>query len=496
MSQQLSHNTKKFSAKNSMEVVGVDQLIREHEPAFRKLRNDLGFDDEEFNHLRLLLEEYITWVHGLPASETFYADRGGLLQQGLDGAFWAGRGSRSQVFDSYDLTPREKHENKPRWLMASVVGGLLYGTEDALQRLVVTDSQNQCWDYRSISLTNWLAQKGIRCFFYAWRDTPVSSRRVLVDQLLPRPLLKALGRPITSILRRVLHGEAIEPLASLLKTVYQENCRQLEVRTVPAEEAQEVRKDYSPSLNQPVGFDIVYLHAQLQQSDPSPPLLNRWLQLWLTQSVSLQPVPGVPVVCIRCWRWWLGLLPKPIPMKVMLRYILLDQLPLMSASDWQMKPNMTESFGVSTTLTQIQPTIWLRKMDLEPNCTWKVFFYDRRIYRHRQRLSVRLKKKKLSSSYLKSVTYRLELGEHLNPLIHSVERVHWLSEDQMEDFRKNCWQQRQVRRKSLATTESSESDPDSNVSKITPETVIEPLSQQGTAEPITTFQSESKGFLK
>ena len=226
-------------AKVFMEVVGVDQLIREHEPAFRKLRHDLGLDDREFQQLRPLLEQYITWVHCLPASQAVYAGRGGLLQQGLDGAFWAGRGSRSQVFDSYDLTPREKHENKPRWLMASVVGGLLYGAEEALQRLVVTDSQDRAWDYRSVSLTEWLARQGIRRFFYAWCDPPVSPRRVLVDSLLPRPLLEALGRPIADTLRRVLHGEAIEPLASLLETVYQENRRQPEVRSAATGDAQE-----------------------------------------------------------------------------------------------------------------------------------------------------------------------------------------------------------------------------------------------------------------
>ena len=214
-----------------MEVVGVDQLIREHEPAFRKLRYDMGFNDREFQQLRPLLEQYITWVHCLPASQAVYSGRGGLLQQGLDGAFWAGQGSRSQVFDSYDLMPREKHENKPRWLMASVVGGLLYGTEEALQRLIVTDSQGQIWDYQSESLTEWLARHGIQQFFYGWCDPPVSQKRKLVERLLLQSLLEALGQPIYKTLCQVLNGEVIEPLASLLKTVYQENRRQPKARS-------------------------------------------------------------------------------------------------------------------------------------------------------------------------------------------------------------------------------------------------------------------------
>ena len=461
MTQRLSHSSSSVPARPSpgtkafMEVVGVDQLIREHEPAFRKLRHDLGFDDREFQQLRPLLEHYITWVHCLPASQGVYAGRGGLLQQGLDGAFWAGRGSRSQVFDSYDLTPREKHENKPRWLMASVVGGLLYGTEEALQRLVVTDSQDRTWDYRSVSLTDWLARQGIRRFFYVWRNPSASPRRVLVDQLLPRPLLEALGRPIADTLRRVLHGEAIEPLASLLETVYQENRRQPEVRTVPAGAMQRASAGYSPLhwLALPDGFDGAYLRARLQRSHPSPADgLNRWFRRWLNRRVMSHPVPGVPVVRVRAWRGWMGWLPRPVPVKVELHrgYVPLDQLPWLPTLAWQVRPGTAGSLDASTAWTRMRLPMGSRVAKLVPDCLWQVFFHDRRVGRHRDRPP---------SSKPVYVVYRPEPGDYRDPMACPVERVRCLSEAQMDAFWETRRRQRQARRQGAALDQCPASRP-------------------------------------
>ena len=183
--------------------------------------------------------------------------------------------------------------------------------------------------------------------------------------------------------------------------------------------------------------------ARLQRSRPSPAdRLNRWFQRWLTQHMRLQPVPGAPLVRVRAWRQWIGWIPRPLTTVIDLHwgYPPMDQLPLLSISDWRVRSDPAGNLGASTasTLMQVPVSRKPRKARLIFYYTLQVFFYDQQVFRHRLRPQ--------RTGQILSMTYRLKPEDSHKPEEFSIDRGHWLSDGEMKTFWENRLQQRQARR--------------------------------------------------
>ena len=124
----------------------VGSILAEHENLLARIRLCFGVDQETFARDALaLIEAYAGYVHLLPAtSDNYFRQPGGLLQLGLEVAFYALQGTDAHIF-SGQATISTRRQLEPRWRHATFIGGLCCELHRTLTQLIVTTADGEEW---------------------------------------------------------------------------------------------------------------------------------------------------------------------------------------------------------------------------------------------------------------------------------------------------------------------------------------------------------------
>ncbi len=156
---------------------GVDNILAEHEDLLARIRLCFGVDQATFARDALaLIEAYAGYVHLLPATpDNYFRQPGGLLQLGLEVAFYALQGTDAHIF-SGQSTISTRRQLEPRWRHATFIGGLCCELHRALASLIVVDTDGNEWPAYLTPLATWLAERRIDRYFVRWRAQAPEAR--------------------------------------------------------------------------------------------------------------------------------------------------------------------------------------------------------------------------------------------------------------------------------------------------------------------------------
>lgn len=155
----------------------VGDILAEHDNLLARIRLCFGVDQETFARDALaLIEAYAGYVHLLPATpDNYFRQPGGLLQLGLEVAFYALQGTDAHIF-SGQSTITTRRQLEPRWRHATFIGGLCCELHRALASLIVVDADGNEWPAYLTPLATWLAQRRVERYFVRWRAQAPEAR--------------------------------------------------------------------------------------------------------------------------------------------------------------------------------------------------------------------------------------------------------------------------------------------------------------------------------
>jgi len=148
----------------------VSDILAEHDSLLARIRLCFGVDQETFaRDAFALVEAYAGYVHLLPATpDNYFRQPGGLLQLGLEVAFYALQGTDAHIF-SGQSTITTRRQLEPRWRHATFIGGLCCELHRALSSLIVVDTDGNEWPAYLTPLATWLAERRVERYFVRWR---------------------------------------------------------------------------------------------------------------------------------------------------------------------------------------------------------------------------------------------------------------------------------------------------------------------------------------
>jgi conjugal transfer pilus assembly protein TraI len=155
----------------------VSDILAEHDNLLARIRLCFGVDQATFKRDALaLIEAYAGYVHLLPATpDNYFRQPGGLLQLGLEVAFYALQGTDAHIF-SGQSTITTRRQLEPRWRHATFIGGLCCELHRALASLIVVDADGNEWPAYLTPLATWLAERRVERYFVRWRAQAPEAR--------------------------------------------------------------------------------------------------------------------------------------------------------------------------------------------------------------------------------------------------------------------------------------------------------------------------------
>jgi conjugal transfer pilus assembly protein TraI len=155
----------------------VGEILAEHANLLARIRLCFGVDQATFERDALaLIEAYAAYVHLLPATpDNYFRQPGGLLQLGLEVAFYALQGTDAHIF-SGQSTITTRRQLEPRWRHATFIGGLCCELHRALASLIVVDADGNEWPAYLTPLATWLAERRVERYFVRWRAQAPEAR--------------------------------------------------------------------------------------------------------------------------------------------------------------------------------------------------------------------------------------------------------------------------------------------------------------------------------
>lgn len=179
------------------EAVPLAAVIAGQQALLARIKLCFGADRASFEQeLMPLVHGYARYVHWLPATaDNYFHTPGGLLQLGLETAFFSLQGTDAHIF-SGRATISERRELEPRWRIATFIGGLCCELHRTLTHLIVTTADGEEWPAFLGGLVPWLEQRGAERYFVRWRANARESRGAglfALPHVVPAKVLQMLG---------------------------------------------------------------------------------------------------------------------------------------------------------------------------------------------------------------------------------------------------------------------------------------------------------------
>ena len=185
------------SSDPGFEALPVAAIIAGYQALLARIKLCFGADRAAFEReLMPLVHGYARFVHLLPATaDNYFHTPGGLLQLGLETAFFSLQGTDAHIF-SGRATISERRELEPRWRIATFVGGLCCELHRTLTHLIVTTADGEEWPAFLGGLAPWLEQRRADRYFVRWRANARESRGAglfALPHVVPADVLQMLG---------------------------------------------------------------------------------------------------------------------------------------------------------------------------------------------------------------------------------------------------------------------------------------------------------------
>lgn len=160
-----------------IEAQPLSDLLASHDALLNRIKLCFGADRVTFQReVMPLVQGYAGYVHLLPATaDSYFRMPGGLLQLGLEAAFFSLQGTDAHIF-SGRATISERLELEPRWRIATFIGGLCSELNRVLGHVSVTTANGQQWPAYLGGLSNWLAQCSASRYYVRWHAPARESR--------------------------------------------------------------------------------------------------------------------------------------------------------------------------------------------------------------------------------------------------------------------------------------------------------------------------------
>lgn len=196
------------SSDPGFEALALDVVLADHDALLGRIKLCFGADRATFEReLMPLVRGYAAYVHLLPATaDNYFHTPGGLLQLGLETAFFSLQGTDAHIF-SGRATISERRELEPRWRVATFIGGLCCELHRALSHLIVTSAAGEEWPAYLGGLADWLRSRGIDRYFVRWRPKARESRGLglfALPHVVPAELMQMLGHGNTIVLPQLM----------------------------------------------------------------------------------------------------------------------------------------------------------------------------------------------------------------------------------------------------------------------------------------------------
>lgn len=196
------------SSDPGFEALPLAALLAGQEALLGRIKLCFGTDRAIFEReLMPMVRGYASFVHLLPATaNNYFHTPGGLLQLGLETAFFSLQGTDAHIF-SGRATISERRELEPRWRIATFIGGLCCELHRTLSHLIVTTADGEEWPAFLGTLTDWLAQRGADRYFVRWRPKARESRGLglfALPHVVPAEVLQMLGHGNAIILPQLM----------------------------------------------------------------------------------------------------------------------------------------------------------------------------------------------------------------------------------------------------------------------------------------------------
>ncbi len=185
------------SSDPGFEAMPVATVIAVHQALLARIKLCFGADRATFEReLMPLVHGYAHFVHLLPATaDNYFHTPGGLLQLGLETAFFSLQGTDAHIF-SGRATISERRELEPRWRIATFIAGLCCELHRTLTHLIVISADGEEWPAFLGGLAPWLERRGTDRYFVRWRANARESRGAglfALPHIVPAEILQMLG---------------------------------------------------------------------------------------------------------------------------------------------------------------------------------------------------------------------------------------------------------------------------------------------------------------
>lgn len=186
------------SSDPGFEALPLATVLASHEHLLNRIKLCFGADRATFEReLMPLVHGYAGFVHLLPATaNNYFHTPGGLLQLGLETAFFSLQGTDAHIF-SGRATISERRELEPRWRIATFIGGMCCELHRSLSHLIITTADGEEWPAFLGGLADWLTRLRADRYFVRWRPNARESRGLglfALPHVVPAEVLQSLGQ--------------------------------------------------------------------------------------------------------------------------------------------------------------------------------------------------------------------------------------------------------------------------------------------------------------
>jgi len=155
------------SVSHGFPVISTDEIIDGQLPLINEIEQImLSESDTLIEFAKLVIENYATYVHLLPASEIHHHHTaGGLFEHGLEVGLWS-------IKNAFEYCSNNTFcDDRPRWLFSAFLAGLLHDIGKPLSDYTVINEDGTIrWDPYSTSLLAWAKKEGISQYHLSWHE--------------------------------------------------------------------------------------------------------------------------------------------------------------------------------------------------------------------------------------------------------------------------------------------------------------------------------------
>jgi hypothetical protein len=196
-------------------VASVSRIVLDQEEVLSRIRFEVGVElYEAYYHPAIV--RYAAFVHLLPASEKHHhRGAGGLLRHGLEVGYNAIIFAKGKKFDTA-LSPSEREENAPKWVLAAFLSGLTHDLGKPLSDYkVISEDGKHSWNPFASSIEEWATEHGLQRYFLNWHESRYrkheSLSSVIAERIIDRNTMSFLSTPTNAIIRNMFECITNQP---------------------------------------------------------------------------------------------------------------------------------------------------------------------------------------------------------------------------------------------------------------------------------------------